>query len=410
MKLIIIVISILISTNLIGQVFPSDKASFNRYIEDTDEFVSIPMTSLYLLEETGFKNKFGWILTDDLAKNNETRMLVIEMEATNVPSGDWDNYTSGSFQLIVEFPKGLNKIQFEELKEDKVHLINNYATRAEFDPSNKMVGTLEMISIDKGSLKLVGSITVTSEKNLITKHEIKFNEYVIREKSYEEFEMEENEKDRIQKEAEQKMFDLMLEISEVKTEFYNSIFSKEKFPNNRLKAKFKRKNQFNFSLNNSYIINHAQISNQSSNDLMELLGGNIFSQVEGDFYLFNLHHFYEGERHVIDDEINFSLLIGIKELLIREEIEINSNSINEAKLAYWEYGPAGYVVESKSYEGKMMITSIEKEVVKGEIEIKFKMSNRKKFEISGEFELPIVEKERFEELDQRIKEIEKNNN
>lgn len=385
-----------------AQILPSDTIRFVRYIDDSDKNVSIPLTTLYYMHNTSFKSKFGWVSERSLQVDSLKDFLLIEMNSTGVPSGEWSDYTSGSFLLAFEIDKGTNAIKLDSIN-DRIHLLNNYATRGVNNPVNTTTGLLNFETLPSGQVKISGTITVDSKKPT-TKHEIYFNNAIVPTTDYNGYAKSEKEYWEKQREQERKMFGLTDRIAKVETNFYDSIFNYNLYPSNKINASFNDKKTFEFKLDRSYVVEGAAISDTPSENLMDLLGSNIYYPVLGESVVINLHHFFEGEKSVIDDETNYSLIIAIPNLDQKEYL-INKNSNSKAKLAYWHYGPAGHIIESKTATGRILITRVENQVVIGTITLDFKSTDKKTFNIIGEFQLPIVDKAEFAKLGQQIEKI-----
>jgi hypothetical protein len=385
-----------------AQILPSDTIRFVRYIEDSDKNVSIPLTTLFYMHNTSFKSKFGWVSERSLQVDSLKDFLLIEMNTTGVPPGEWSDYTPGSFLLALEIDKGINTIKLDSIN-DQIHLLNNYATRGVNNPINTITGLLSFETLPSGKMKISGTITVDS-KNPTTKHEIFFNNAVVPTTDYYGYAKSEKEYWDKQRKLERKMFDLTDRIGKVENNFYDSIFNYNLYPSNKIDASYNGNKTFEFKLDRSYVVEGAGISDTPSENLMDLLGSNIYYPVLGESVVINLHHFFEGKKSVIDDEINYSLLIALPNLEQKEYL-INKNSESKAKLAYWHYGPSGHIIESKTVTGKILITKIEDQVVFGTIVLDFKSTDKKTFSINGEFQLPIVDKAEFAKLGQQIEKI-----
>lgn len=385
-----------------GQIFPSDSIKFIRYIDDSEKNVCIPMTRLYYLHNTAFKSKFGWILQNDLKTDSTKDFLLIDMNTNGVPSGEWSEYTPGSFLLAFEIEKDTKEILLDSIN-GKLLLLNNYARKGVNNPINTTTGLLQFETLTTGQVRINGKITVKSIKPT-TKHEIIFNKAIVPTTSYENFAKIEIERKEEQKKQERKMFDLTDRIAQTKTKFYDSLFNYELYPNNKLNAIFNGKTDFEFKLDKSYIVEGANISEKPSENLMDLLGSNIYYPVLGESVVINLHHFFEGNKNVIDDETNYSLLIALPDLQQKEYL-IDKNGVSKIKLAYWHYGPDGHIIESKTVTGKIIITRIENQIVFGSIKLDFKSTDKKTFSINGEIQLPIIDKTEFAKLGQQIEKI-----
>jgi len=385
-----------------GQVFPSDSIKFIRYIDDSEKSVSIPMTRLYYLQNTAFKSKFGWIMQDNLKTDSTKDFLLIDMNTTEVPSGEWSEYTPGSFLIAFEIDKNAKEVLLDSIK-NKLLLLNNYASRGVNNPINTTSGLLHFETSTTGKIRINGKITVQSIKP-ITKHEIIFNNATVPTTDYESFVKIENEMEENQKKQERKVFELTDRIACVESSFYDSLFNYKLYPSNKIKARFNSKSDFDFKLDRSFIVDDASISEKPSENLMDLLGSYIYYPVLGESVVINLHYFFEGDTNVIDDETNYSLLIALPNLQQKEYL-IDKKGVSKAKLAYWHYGPSGYIIESRKVKGKIIVEKIENQIVYGSIDLDFKSTDKKSFTLNGEFQLPIVDKSEFARLGQQIEKI-----
>lgn len=391
---------ILIQLN--AQILPSDSIRFTRYIEDTEKSVNIPLTNLYYLNNTAFKTKFGWISETSLKTDSLKDFFLIEMNSTDVPPGEWSDFTSGSFLLGFEIVKGTTSISLDTMNKSML-LLNHYATKGVNKPTNTLTGTLDFTQTSDQKVKTNGIINITSV-NPKTRHEIIFKNALLPTTDYLGYVA--NEKKWIEKkrQEEEKMFGLMGKISDIETRFYDSLFSIEKYPKNKLIASFSSQKTFDFLLDRSYVVKDAEISDQPTDNLMDLLGSNIYYPVNGNMYVINLHHFFEGAKNIIDDETNYSLLIALPDLDIKT-YEFGKKSFNKVKLAYWHYGPSGHIIESKNATGKLDIKKIEDGVVFGFLELQFKSTDKKTFVLSGDLQIPLVEKDFFIKLGDEIQKL-----
>jgi len=406
MKVILFLIVILISSfnYLQAQIYPSDSIKFVRYIEDTDNKVNIPLTTLYYLHNTRLKdNWFGWIMEKDLQSDSTKDMLLIDMSTNDVPTGVWSEYTPGAFQLAFEIDKGTHKILLDSIN-NKICLINSYATRGVNKPTNKVSGGLNIISCNTGEIKIDGIIRVES-KNPTTKHEIVFNNAQVPNTDYKGFVGISEKHREEERKQELRERELANRIAMAEDNFYDSLFNIKLYPENKLKANF-RNNKFDFILDRSFILTGADISSVPSSDLMDILGGYIFYPVKGSFIVFHLHYLFEGEKNIIDDEINYSLLFAIPVLEIKE-YDINESKDTKAKLAYVHYGPDGYIIESKTVSGSISIIKIEKQTVWAKIDVEFESTDDEIFTLTGNIQLPILEKEIFNKISGEIDKIKK---
>lgn len=374
---------------------PTDSIRFNRYIDDTNNFVSIPLSDFRYLENTRLKSRFGWLSERSLEQSDSISTVLIEMNSF-VPDGEWRDYTPGSFQLAFELPNFTTEINLDTVD---LKLINHYATRGgSNEPTTEITGTLSFNHQENQTVVIDGKISVDTRKPT-TKQELLLSNALLRKVSIEQYVFEEEEKDRIQKQQEEEMFDQMMRVYSIQSQFYDSIFSSERFPSNAIWIRGKKLKKHEFKLDASYIVAGTRISEEPSDNLMELLGSSIYYPIDGTDFVFNFHHFDEGDSNVIDDETNYSLLFSLPELRIRT-YDIQNEQIN-ANLSYWHYGPFGHVIDTKSVTGTIELTDVSNSV-KGTIDISFKMTDKRTMNLIGNFQLPLVDKSAFRELAERM--------
>ena len=399
MRTIILLLFCHIPIFILGQVSTSEKASFKRYVDELDEFISLPMTALYLLRDTGYDQPFGLPLPSELTTKPETKLLIIEMNPHHVLDDERYKYASGAFQLMVQFPKGNEEVNFRNFPANRFSLVNNYSRPHKGKASDKVTGSLRMIPFSEDSILIDGVINIVKGKRAETEQEIVFKNFKMRIKSLEEYRTEEKEKKRLVAERERQRSLIFEATYKAKTKFYQSVFSKEQFPNNRLIANYKGQDHFVLTLSNSYILNQDWLSNQSAVGQRELMEDDIFLLDSKANYLLNVYHLDEEGQEI-------RILIGLNKLAEGDRILIHKKSKPAAKYnTLWRdpLKPIIYEEESKYSEGEVLISSVEENVVSGVIHLRFKIPNRKRFEIHGEFELPIIGTEKLEELSNQIK-------
>ncbi len=378
-----------------GQFMPTDSIRFNRYIDDTNNFVSIPLSDFRYLDNTRLKSRFGWLSERSLEQSDSISTVLIEMNSF-VPDGEWRDYTPGSFQLAFELPNFTTEVNLDTVD---LKLINHYATRGGTnDPTTEIVGNLSFTHLENQTVLIDGKISVNTKKPT-TKQELLLSNALLRKVSIEQYVFEEEEKDRIEKQQEEEMFDRMMRVYSIQGQFYDSIFSVEHFPKNSIWIHGKKLRKHEFKLDASYIVAGTRISEEPTDNLMELLGSSIYYPTDGKDFVFNFHHFDEGDSNVIDDETNYSFLFSLPNLEIRT-YDIQNEQIN-ANLSYWHYGPMGHVIDNKSASGTIQITDISN-IVEGTIDLTFKMTDKRTMNLTGNFQLPLVDKSAFRKLAERM--------
>jgi hypothetical protein len=384
-----------------AQILPCDSVRFIRFIDSTENNVSIPITDLYYLNNIGFKNKSGWIFDSSLQVDSLHDLFLVEMYPSEVPYGPWTDFAQEPFQLAFEIDKGTQKITLDTIN-SKIHLINDYATRGENSPTNTINGTLEFKKVQDKKVIINGTISIISA-NPATKHEIVFKNTLQFTTDYSWYCILEKNSQKQRDFKEKKENDIIKKISIAETKFFDSIFNYELYPNNNLKANIDEYLEFDFELDRSYVVEGADISEVPSSSLLDLLSSDIYYPIHGNLTVINFHYFSDGEN-IMDNQTNYSLLIALPELAVKDYL-INKNSTIKSKLAYWHYGPEGHIIESKSALGNIRIIKIENQTIWGNLKIEFKTTDKKIFKLSGDFQLPLVDKEAFNKLAQEIKKI-----
>jgi hypothetical protein len=125
--------------------------------------VRIPLTKFVLVKDTGIPaGEEGWIIDQDLRVRPGAHLLMLEMGASNVPSGPWIAHTGGAVQVLVRLGSlKTQKLTFTEADKGMVKQINNYAGHKE--GAQKLQGTLQMDVSAQGRVLLTGSIRLTSK-------------------------------------------------------------------------------------------------------------------------------------------------------------------------------------------------------------------------------------------------------
>jgi hypothetical protein len=200
---------------------------------------------------------------------------------------------------------------------------------------------------------------------------------------------------------------LMAKILSSQKEFYDSLFSLNKFPQNDLKGFFNDEKEFNFELDRSYIITNSSINGTEPGNLMDLLGGNIFQTTNGSNNVIVLHHFNDPQPDTYDDETNFSVILQIPLTNKGGIIDLSTEKKN-AKLGIFHYGPLGQLIEATTFCGQIKIVELRNKIVTGTIDISFKTTDGNDFFLRGNFQLPIVTPDSFTKLKTKVENIRSN--
>jgi hypothetical protein len=124
--------------------------------------VRIPLTNYCLIKgaTTNF-SRSGAFISSDILIDNSKYLLVLAMGASNVPLGEWSNYTSGMVQIII----GLDEISdntsivLTNNDTDRIKFINNWARYR----SEKTINiNIEIINSQNNQIQLKGIIILES--------------------------------------------------------------------------------------------------------------------------------------------------------------------------------------------------------------------------------------------------------
>jgi hypothetical protein len=365
--------------------------------KDSTWIVENTECEFYFLNETGMKaNPFGWFQLKELIQKN-CDLLYFEAN------------TFGAMRIVLELPKGIKSIKLDTLTKDRFQLINNHygSLRRNFERKNNTVdilsGTLIFDQISDEELIINGKINVDS-KEPTTHQEIVFNKHKTRKLKLSEVIDFEKQQELKRKKQEEKQWAAYELVSRSRASFYDSVFNLVKYPNNKIVANLNRKVNFDFTIDNSYILVDAHLTDSAKHDLMELLGGNILASIEGNKKVFVLHSFYDPEKNSIDDEINYSLNIEFDDLVIGKTYKLDSkNNDFVSKLAFWHYGPHGTVITSKQATGTISITNDDILKTTGTLNLTFKNTDKSTITLAGGFELPKLKVSDISDLETRIR-------
>lgn len=382
----------LLTLSAVGQD-TGENAYLLRKHMDKDSIWTVPNTGFYYMIKTGMKeNHFGWFQLKDLL-NKETDFFCFEAN------------TFGSVRLVFELEPETKTINFDTASKLNYQLINHFYgyARTDFAKKNNTIdilsGNVSFIRNENKEIIIDGTINIDT-KNPVTHQEIVFKNY--KSKTYTLSEVLTKEKeDEAEKERQQKKqwgaYEL---VSNERGKFYDSVFNAKKFPKNNLIAKINNKTNFDFKLDNSYILINASLTDSAKQDLTELLGGNILASIQGDKKVFVFHSFYDPVKNAIDDETNYSLSIELDSIIAGKTYQPNEFT---AKLAFWHYGPHGTVITSKEIKGFLTITENSNSKTSGTIALKFKNSDKTTFSLDGTFELPKIKLSDISDLETKIK-------
>jgi hypothetical protein len=141
------------------------EADFSVFLtRQVDARVRIPLTKFVLVKDTAlmpYETK-RWTGDSDMRIKPGAHLLMLEMGASNVPSGPWSPYAGGAVQVLVQVGAlKTGRITFTEADREKVRMINNYDR--DDDTLQKLEGDLQMNVAADGKVLLTGSIRLTSK-------------------------------------------------------------------------------------------------------------------------------------------------------------------------------------------------------------------------------------------------------
>lgn len=396
-KWILLQLLLILTIKTFGQNSNSVYLERKHIDKDSTWIVDKTECEFYFLSETGMKaNPFGWFQLKELIQKS-CDLLYFEAN------------TFGGMRIVLELPKGIKSIKLDTLAKDRFQLINNHygSLRRNFERKNNTVdilsGTLTFDQISDEELIINGKINVDS-KEPTTHQEIVFSKHrtrILKLTEVIEFEKQQESERKKQEEKQWAAFEL---VSRTRTTFYDSVFNLVKYPKNKIVANLNRKTNFDFTIDNSYVLIDAQLTDSAKHDLMELLGGNILASIEGNRKVFVLHSFYDPEKNSIDDEINYSLNIEFEDLVIGKTYRLDSKNTDFiTKLAFWHYGPHGTVITSKQATGTISITNDDILKTTGTLNLTFRNTDKSTITLTGDFELPKLKVSDISDLETRIK-------
>lgn len=368
---------------------------FRQHV-NKDSTWTVDNTECYFVRDAGMSEKhFGWFRHEEIAPKNSD-LLIFEAN------------TLGSVQLVLELDKGVTKLNAESLSPNSFQLINNFYgyLRRDIAKKDKTVdhikGELTFQRTDDTEIVIDGKLKIDTE-NPTTHQEIIFDKCklsvnttadIVRIKEGEELEKKRREK------LEWGVMEIALKE---RRHFFDSVFNLKKYPGNNIRATLNKKTKFDFTLDNSYILLDAQLTQEVKNDLMELLGSNILVSVEGNKKVFVLHSFYDPEENSIDDETNYSLSVEMENISPGKVYDCEHEASGcKATLSFWHYGPGGTVILSKEVKGTIAILEDDNGVTSGKIDLKFSNTDKSAVTLSGGFQLPKLRLSSIAKMESRI--------
>lgn len=102
------------------------KLFITRYFPDT--IVKVPLTRCCIIENMTFdENQFGYFNESHFIICDTMNVVIIEMGASNVPHGSWDDYVGGAVILVFKINKTkMDTIDVSKISEKQRKLVNNF--------------------------------------------------------------------------------------------------------------------------------------------------------------------------------------------------------------------------------------------------------------------------------------------
>ena len=128
----LLALTLLICCKSVGQISKDTTACLIRFAEGKTVSYKIPMTKYCFVKEAGIKNKRdwsgGWVMKWDVVKNNNSNLLFLEMNSTDVVGWLGNGNVSGSVQLVLELPAFTDTFNLKGLSYTTkgLSIINNY--------------------------------------------------------------------------------------------------------------------------------------------------------------------------------------------------------------------------------------------------------------------------------------------
>lgn len=380
-----------------------DSVYLLRMPDSQNVYVRIPNTGAYFIRNAGLKTDHsGWQLPDEFVES-DCNMLYFEMNSSDVPSGPWDEYTGGSFELVIDLPIGIEVLNLDTLKRLRYHLINNYAERGSpKDANNQITGLLNFAYPNDGTVIINGTISFKTKTPCKTDQQVVYGNSQFTIFTREQFVYSENKRKELKEQHERAAEAIDNAVASEKRKFFDSIFTNNMAKANNLTGVFNGKQKFRYSLSQSYILTNAALQRRAEGDLMDMLGSSFLAVDAGYNDVYLMHCFYDPEKNTIDDEINFSLGIEFDSIMPGKTYFFHKDTgLTKAVLGYWHWGPFGGAVLSKTAEGMVSISASSTELVSGKMDITFYF-NKMKVRVYGNYQLPKVSFEDVKEFRRQL--------
>jgi hypothetical protein len=150
-----------LSNGTVQQIYSVD--DFDIFLDrNVTRQVRVPLTNYCFIEGATINfSRSGAFISSDLSIDESKYLLILEMGASNVPLGEWSNYTSGAVQIII----GLDDITVNANivltanDIDKVKFINNWAR---YRSEQTIDINIEILNMGDNQIQLKGIIILES--------------------------------------------------------------------------------------------------------------------------------------------------------------------------------------------------------------------------------------------------------
>lgn len=368
------------------------KRHFPKHITD------IPLTQACIIKNTSIPNNSGWITSSDFTKKDKSFIFLLEMGASNVPQGPWDDDVGGAVQIAIKLDtiEKNQKIVLDKINGKNFNLINNFAR---YEDKTLLSGEVIINESGESALTLTGKIILKS-RNPATYQEINFRNSKVRIIDLQQLHNEEVQEDKKSEEKERLEDELNNKILTKTKKFNTHIFSPDKFPNKligRWEGVYNNK-RFKFKTDFGYLAKQGRISKKPTNNLLNMTCGDIFSIQEGKKYILYMHFFDEADPNIIDDEINYCILIDLGKNISDKNIDLSNHN---ARFATYGWGMMGNYTTTK-VKGAIKINSVVHSKIVGKMKLAFKGKNFKQFILEGDFQLPLIDSKTIVDFNNRI--------
>jgi len=403
------------SSLLLGQNPHTNSQALNRYLDSTDQYITIPLTDLRLLTNTEIDLGKGWMTSANYKNSNQFSTFILEMNPNQLPDSIQSGETRG--MLLIAFE--LEAFRDMSISMDTVNykLLNHYSNQyisidewGEDEPIDKINGTL-IISEQGNDLIVNGQLSVLSSRPY-TKQVITLDDVYIKKSTLEEYNLELERARKERAELREAQMETVGKILTIRNQFYDSLFNHTKFPQNELQCTLNSSEVIRVILDKSYIVISSEISPKPTKNLFYIFTSHIYYPIEGSSYVINM--FFEDSNDIIsgdsiisltlDDDTTYSLLLSTPSISVGKVYTIDS-LINNANLSLWRTGPLGQIIDTRQASGSIEYTSKIKGIVKGNLNLHFIMEDLTDITIEGKFHLPLVTLEDFDVLDNLMNEV-----